>query len=143
MSHDGSGGQGAGHPSGIGEEAALKARLRRLGDRVGEMQTARDIARPERTKPSGEAASMARAFRLSTEFIAGIVAGGLLGFALDRWLNTRPWLLIVCLMLGFGAGLTNVVRAAGTMGGRNGNETGEAAQAGSAGADRNKQAGNG
>jgi ATP synthase protein I len=143
MSNGGTEGTGAGRSSGASDEAALKAQLRRLGDRVGEMQTARDIARPERTRPSGDAAGLARAFRLSTEFIAGIVAGGLLGYALDRWFNIAPWGLIVCLMLGFGAGLTNVMRAAGMTGVRNADAAGQPGNPDRPEADRNKQAGNG
>ena len=42
--------------------------------------------------------------RLSTEFIAGIIAGALLGWFVDRMLGTSPWGLIVLLMLGFVGG---------------------------------------
>jgi ATP synthase protein I len=55
--------------------------------------------------------------RLSTEFVAGVIAGALLGWLIDRWLGTSPWGLIVLLMLGFAAGVMNVMRAAGMLGG--------------------------
>lgn len=56
---------------------------------------------------------MGRAFRMSTEFVAGVLAGGGLGYVFDRVAGTRPWGLIVFLMLGFGAGIYNVMRASG------------------------------
>jgi len=56
---------------------------------------------------------MGRAFRMSTEFVAGVIAGGGLGYLLDRVAGTSPWGLIVLLLLGFGAGVYNVMRASG------------------------------
>ncbi len=56
---------------------------------------------------------MSRAFRMSTEFVAGVMAGGGLGYLLDRVAGTRPWGMIVFLLLGFGAGVYNVMRASG------------------------------
>ncbi len=53
------------------------------------------------------------AMRLSTEFVAGVLAGGLLGWGCDRLLGTKPWGLIVLLVLGFGAGIYNVMRVSG------------------------------
>lgn len=45
--------------------------------------------------------------------------GALLGWLLDRWLGTSPWGLMVLLLLGFAAGVFNVMRAAGLSGTRN------------------------
>ena len=56
---------------------------------------------------------MALGFRLSSELIAGVVVGALLGWAFDHWLSTSPWGLIVFVLLGFTAGVVNVVRSAG------------------------------
>ncbi|MFD1703164.1 AtpZ/AtpI family protein [Methylopila henanensis] len=60
-----------------------------------------------------DAQGFARAFRLSSEFIAGVVVGGGLGWALDRWLGTTPLAMIVFVLLGFAAGVLNVMRVAG------------------------------
>lgn len=54
-----------------------------------------------------------QAFKLSSEFIAGIAVGAGLGWVIDRWAGTSPWGLIVFLLLGFGAGVLNVLRSAG------------------------------
>jgi ATP synthase protein I len=44
--------------------------------------------------------------------IAGIALGGGAGWLLDDWLDTSPTLLIICVGLGFAAGLRNVFRTA-------------------------------
>ena len=58
---------------------------------------------------------MARGFRLSTELVAGVLVGALIGWLLDRWLGISPWGMIVFLLLGFAAGVLNVMRAAGVV----------------------------
>jgi len=56
---------------------------------------------------------MALGFRLSSELIAGVGVGALLGWAFDRFLSTSPFGLIVFVLLGFTAGVLNVIRSAG------------------------------
>lgn len=53
------------------------------------------------------------AMRLSSEFIAGVLGGALIGWVLDELAGTRPWGMIVFLLLGFAAGVLNVMRSAG------------------------------
>ena len=68
--------------------------------------------------PTGQSASaLARGFRLSTELVAGVLVGAFIGWALDKWLGISPWGMIVFLLLGFAAGVINVMRAAGVSGG--------------------------
>jgi ATP synthase protein I len=57
--------------------------------------------------------AMGRGLRVSAELIGGVVAGGGLGWVLDRWLGTAPWLFIVCFLLGSAAGIMNIVRMGG------------------------------
>jgi ATP synthase protein I len=52
---------------------------------------------------------------MSAEFVAGVLVGAAIGWLIDRWLKTSPWGLIVFLLLGFAAGVLNVVRAAGVV----------------------------
>ncbi|MBU8872435.1 AtpZ/AtpI family protein [Reyranella sp. MMS21-HV4-11] len=50
--------------------------------------------------------------RIAVELVAGVVAGAFLGLMADRWLGTKPWLLIVGFVLGCGAAFVNVYRVA-------------------------------
>jgi ATP synthase protein I len=59
------------------------------------------------------ASGYAAALRLSSEFIAGILVGAAIGWVIDRVAGTSPWGLIVFLLLGFCAGILNVLRSAG------------------------------
>jgi ATP synthase protein I len=56
---------------------------------------------------------MARGFQLSSELVAGVVVGALIGWGFDRLLSTSPFGLIVFFLLGFTAGLINLIRSAG------------------------------
>ena len=56
---------------------------------------------------------MARGFRLSSELIAGVVVGAAIGWGFDHFLSTSPFGLIVFFLLGFVAGVVNLVRSAG------------------------------
>jgi ATP synthase protein I len=93
------------------DDAALSARLKRLGEQLDA-----SAPRPTRTDPvsrPGDPSAMARGFRLSTELVAGVFVGAVLGWFLDRALGISPWGLIVFVLLGFAAGVLNVIRGAG------------------------------
>jgi ATP synthase protein I len=101
------------------DEAALSARLGSLDHRLSEIEGSRKI----RTDQSGNeqhaaqarASAMAVGLRLSSELVAGVLGGAALGWGFDRLLSTSPWGLIVFLLLGFTAGVINVMRTAGVM----------------------------
>jgi ATP synthase protein I len=57
------------------------------------------------------ASGLSLAWRLVSEFVAAIIIGAGLGYLLDMFLPTRPWGMIVMLLLGFAAGVLNMVRA--------------------------------
>jgi ATP synthase protein I len=94
------------------DEAALSARLRRLGDQLGHQRLG-EPSEEHRGRPAPDASGYARGFRLSSELVAGVLVGAAVGWALDRMLGISPWGLIVFLLLGFTAGVVNVMRAAG------------------------------
>jgi ATP synthase protein I len=94
------------------QDAALANRLDALGKRLDAISRTETIE-AAKAASSGNASDLAQAFRLSTEFVAGVVAGAGIGWALDSVFATKPWGLIVFMMLGFGAGIMNVTRAAG------------------------------
>ncbi len=102
------------------DEAQLSARLQRLGERIA--QANRPSENGSGPRQTVDTSAFARGFRLSTELVAGVLVGAGLGWLLDSWLGTSPWGLIVLLMLGFAAGVLNVMRAAGVANQRNSND---------------------
>jgi len=58
---------------------------------------------------------MGNAFKLGTELVAAVLVGTIIGFILDTWFDTKPWLIIIFFFLGATAGMLNVIRAANRM----------------------------
>ena len=58
---------------------------------------------------------MGNAFKLGTEVVAAVAVGTIIGFILDSWFDTKPWLIIIFFFLGAAAGMLNVIRAANKM----------------------------
>ena len=89
-----------------------------LARRSRELEAALAAKRPARTEAEGASrtsgmAGFGQALRLSSEFIAGVAVGAGIGWLIDRMAGTSPWGLIVFLLLGFLAGVLNVLRSAG------------------------------
>ena len=100
------------------EEAALSARLRRLGEGLG--QAHQRAAKPSTDAGGDRAASAsgyAKGLRLSSELVGGVLVGAGVGWLIDRLLGISPWGFIVFLLLGFVAGVLNVMRSAGLVAG--------------------------
>lgn len=94
-----------------------------LSGRMRELETKLDRHRaktkPEPvagSAPSGGVSPLGQAMRLSSEFTAGVLVGGGLGWLFDQVAGTKPWGLMVFLILGLGAGLYNVIRSSGFLG---------------------------
>tara|TARA_A200000159_G_scaffold103633_1_gene96331 strand:- start:107 stop:391 length:285 start_codon:yes stop_codon:yes gene_type:complete len=58
---------------------------------------------------------MGSAFKLGTELVSAVVVGTIIGFILDSWFGTTPWLIIIFFFLGAAAGMSNVIRTANRM----------------------------
>ena len=52
------------------------------------------------------------AFKMSTEMVAAVVVGTIIGFILDNWFGTKPWLILIFFFVGVVAGILNVFRSA-------------------------------
>lgn len=83
-------------------EEALRARAPARGEDDGKPAT-------------GDMAGFGQAMKLSSEFVAGVAVGADLEWLIDRMAGTSPWGLIIFLLLGFVAGVLNVLRTAGVV----------------------------
>ncbi|MBI3951600.1 MAG: AtpZ/AtpI family protein [Acidobacteria bacterium] len=52
------------------------------------------------------------AMTLGTVFISYILAGGLIGYFLDKWLGTSPWMFLLFFFLGMGGAIYKVFKLA-------------------------------
>lgn len=96
-----------------GDGGDLQKRMRDLDARLASHRRAG--AEGDERSSQSRSSEMGKAIRLSSEFIAGIIVGAVLGWVIDSLAGTSPLGLIVFLFLGFGAGILNVLRAAGTV----------------------------
>jgi ATP synthase protein I len=96
------------------DEAALSARRQRLGEGLAR-QRADETSNDPAENRAATAFGYARGFRLSSELVAGVVVGAGLGWLIDRVFGIAPWGLIVFFLLGFAAGVLNVMRTAGVV----------------------------
>jgi len=82
-------------------------------DALSDLRRRVDAARgtgPQDAPPPRSPAALA--LRFGGEFGGGVIVGALLGYGVDHFLHTSPWGILIGLMLGFAAGLVNIVRVA-------------------------------
>ncbi len=60
----------------------------------------------------GSSSAYSFGLRIATELVVAIAVGFGAGWGLDHWLGTKPWFLVLFIVLGAVAGILNVVRAA-------------------------------
>ena len=87
---------------------------------IKEISTRLEIAKKNLKKnkaknSSSNAASLGKALKISTELVAAVVVGSTIGFILDNWFDTKPWLTIVFFFMGATAGILNVIKSAKKM----------------------------
>ena len=98
-------------------DEALSARLQRLNEGLGKKRSARRVSESAEADRATTASDYAQGFRLASEFVAGVVVGAGLGWLVERWFRTAPWGLMIFLLLGFAAGVLNVMRSTGVVAG--------------------------
>ena len=74
----------------------------------------RILKRSKSTKQSSSS-KLGIAFKMSTEMVAAVVVGTIIGFILDNWFGTKPWLILIFFFIGVAAGILNVVKSAKKM----------------------------
>jgi len=86
-----------------------------LAARIARAQGERAVRKPPAVAENSAVAGMSRAYRLAAEFVAAIIVGAGLGYGIDFVAGTKPWAMVVLLLVGFAAGVLNVARAAKEM----------------------------
>ncbi|MBF0416826.1 MAG: AtpZ/AtpI family protein [Magnetococcales bacterium] len=64
------------------------------------------------TTKHGTPQGMGMGMRMSTELVSAVFVGGGIGYLLDYWFNTKPWLTVIFFMFGMAAGFRNMYRIA-------------------------------
>ncbi|WP_297323061.1 AtpZ/AtpI family protein [uncultured Bartonella sp.] len=95
------------------ETLDLEERRRHLQEKLAHYKVADQPDPMERE--SGPPKGMAQAIKLSSEFLAGVIVGVILGLGCDQLAGTSPWGLIVFILLGFFAGVLNILRSVGAV----------------------------
>ena len=88
------------------EEEDFKTRLKSAKNRAKSKYS-------ESKEPS--TSGMGHAFKMSTELVAAVAVGTIIGFILDNWFDTKPWFIITFFFIGVIAGILNVIRVANNM----------------------------
>jgi ATP synthase protein I len=88
-----------------------------LDELGGRISKARHDAGLDKSAASEEAerqfgAGLGAAWRISIEIVVALVVSTAIGWALDYWFGTKPWLMLLFLFLGGAAGINNAVRTA-------------------------------
>ena len=88
--------------------------------KIKEIATRLEIAKKsikniQNNNQGSNAASLGKALKISTELVAAVVVGSIIGFLLDGWFDTKPLLTICFFFMGVAAGILNVFRSAKKM----------------------------
>ena len=88
--------------------------------KFSELSTRLKIAKKKANKSSftnnkKNTSSLGAALKLSTEMVAAVLVGSIIGFILDNWFDSKPWLTIIFFFVGATAGILNVIRTAKLM----------------------------
>jgi ATP synthase protein I len=84
----------------------------RIASAKREREREDDRASPDNSR---DMSVLARGMRIGTEFMAAILVGAGIGYLIDLGLGTSPWGLLILLMVGFAAGILNVIRVVAEM----------------------------
>jgi len=93
------------------DTAAFEGRLSELGGRLDKIKAQREADAHADLDADMRGRGMAYGMRMAAELVAAVIVGGIIGWGLDWVLGTKPWLFLLFFLLGFAAGILNVVRA--------------------------------
>ena len=93
------------------DKAAFEGRISELGGRLHKIKAQREADAHADLDADMRGRGMAYGMRMAAELVGAVIVGGFIGIGLDWLLGTKPWLFLVFFLLGFAAGVLNVVRA--------------------------------
>jgi len=93
------------------DRAQFEGRISDLGDRLDRVKAQRDADAHADLDAEMRGRGMAYGMRMAAELVAAVIVGGAIGWGLDRLLGSKPWLFLLFFVLGFVAGVLNVVRS--------------------------------
>ncbi len=103
-------------PDNQGQPESAKGVTRDLASRIASAKRERDREDNRASKDaSPEMSGLARGMRIGTEFIAAVLVGAGIGYLIDLGLGTSPWGMLILLLMGFAAGILNVIRVVAEM----------------------------
>ena len=80
------------------------------------LKIAKNKAKSRKSSKNEESSSnMGTAFKMSTELVSAVAVGTIIGFILDNWFGTKPWLILIFFFVGVIAGILNVIKSAKNM----------------------------
>ena len=93
------------------EKAAFEGRISDLGERLGKVEAQRQADAQAELDAEMRGRGMAYGMRMAAELVGAVIVGAFIGIGLDWLIGTKPWLFLLFFVLGFAAGVLNVVRA--------------------------------
>ena len=79
------------------------------------LEIAKKRASKEENNKKPDPSPIGNAFKLSTELVAAVAVGTIIGFILDTTFGTKPWLILIFFFVGVTAGIMNVIKSAKRM----------------------------
>ena len=73
------------------------------------------ISKKNQDNKNDNSSSIGTAFKLSTELVAAVAVGAIIGFIFDKTFDTKPWFILIFFFVGVVAGISNVIRSAKNM----------------------------
>jgi ATP synthase protein I len=92
------------------EIAQFERRISELDKRLGRVRTGKAAEAGSNRGSAVGGRGMSYGFKIGSEFVGAILVGAAIGYGLDTLLGTKPWLLLAFFLLGFAAGVLNVMR---------------------------------
>ena len=96
---------------------AFSMRSQKLGRKIeAHKKQKSEVGKTHSTENTAYRAAASQGFKIAVELVVGVCFGGLIGYSLDSYFHTSgPWFLICFIIIGFAAGMSNVIRMAKRM----------------------------